>query len=330
MNIQEALQIIKKSIENTAIAAVKTLRDSTYKVDVGTKPVAVEGKVAVVDWDKLQVELAKISKWQEEVGKSVRAIEVKDQVQVEISPEGFSAVLAALEELSQQVSKLPTKYPEVKIPPFPKIEFPKIPEPLQEVSVKNLEKLVGKDPKRYVPVRLSDGKRFYEALESLTVSASRTQAFSDSQGVKQQALVDEDRHVQVDVLSMPNVELEVKDIQIGAVEIKDGESDTRAVVGDNGLETEVKKSALPKGAATSDKQDDIISVLEKIDYEYMGKQTSGDYTYFGFKENGGTRYKIMRRDTTDASAWAYCYGASGWSTAWTNPAGLSYGDPPDS
>lgn len=208
MNIQEALQIIKKSIENTAIAAVKTLRDSTYKVDVGSKPIAVEGKVAVVDWDKLQVELAKISKWQEEVGKSVRAIEVKDQVQVEISPEGFSAVLAALEELSQQVSKLPTKYPEVKIPPFPKIEFPKIPEPLKEVSVKNLEKLVGKDPKRYVPVRLSDGKRFYEAIESLTVSASRTQAFSDSQGVKQQALVDEDRHVQVDVLEMPEVSVE--------------------------------------------------------------------------------------------------------------------------
>ena len=48
----------------------------------------------------------------------------------------------------------------------------------------------------------------------------------------------------------------VGDIQIGAVEIKDGETDTRAVVGDDGLEVEIKKSILPTGAATSDNQTD--------------------------------------------------------------------------
>jgi hypothetical protein len=42
------------------------------------------------------------------------------------------------------------------------------------------------------------------------------------------------------------------DIEIGAVEIKDGGSDTRATVGANGLEVEVK--ALPDGLATAAKQ----------------------------------------------------------------------------
>lgn len=394
MNIQEAIEIIKQSIENTAIAAVKSLKGHTFKADVGDKEFAVtnwpktqtiDGKVAIVDLDKLTKQLQEIADWQKKLEKQLKSLAPKETVkvanfpklpslpafpkstkvegEVKIAQGSFSAVLEALEELSKQVAKLPTEYPQVDIPPFPEIRippFPKIPDPPKEVSVKNLEKLVGKDPKRYVPVRLSDGKRFYEAIEELTISASRTQAFSDSQGVKQQALVDEDRHVQVDVLTLPSVELEAKDIQIGAVEIKDSDTDSRATVGENGLEVEVKKSALPNGAATSAKQDtakgvldniktntdnltadpatsakqdDIITAIDdlvEIAYEYMGKQTSGDYEYMGFKENGGTNWKVIRKNTTDDSAWAYCYGTSGWTTAWADPTALSFDDPPDS
>jgi len=65
-------------------------------------------------------------------------------------------------------------------------------------------------------------------------------------------------------------------------------------------------------------------------YEYMGKQASGDYEYMGFKENGGTNWKVMRKDTTDDSAWKYAYGTSGWTTAWADPTTLSFDDPPDS
>ena len=49
------------------------------------------------------------------------------------------------------------------------------------------------------------------------------------------------------------------DIEIGAVEIKDHDSTTRANVSANGLEVDVKASELPSGAATEAKQDDIIS-----------------------------------------------------------------------
>ena len=307
MTLKEAVSLVKTSLENTAIATVKSLKSHVFKVDIGKKEFAitnwpkkqvVEGKVAVVDLEKLEKQLVQIAEWQKTLEKSLRDLSAKDTVkvanfpefpsfpefptstklagEVKISSDSFSSLLVAIEGLSKLVAKLPTRYPEVKIPPFPKVEippFPKIPEPLSEVSVKNLERLISKDPQRYVPVRLSDGKRFYQAIEELTVSASRSQAFSDSQGVKQQALVDEDRHVQVDVLTMP----QVADIQ----------------------------------------------------HEYMGKKTSGDYEYFGFKENGGTSWKIMRKNNTDDSAWAYAYGKSGWTTAWADPTILVYGDPPN-
>ncbi|RKX57831.1 MAG: hypothetical protein DRP29_07740, partial [Thermodesulfobacteriota bacterium] len=40
-------------------------------------------------------------------------------------------------------------------------------------------------------------------------------------------------------------------------------------------------------------------------YEYMGKKTSGNYVYYGFKEKSGTNWKIKRKDTTDESAWKF-------------------------
>jgi len=66
-----------------------------------------------------------------------------------------------------------------------------------------------------------------------------------------------------------------------------------------------------------------------IPYEFIGIQTSGTYTYFGFKENGGTRYRVIRSDSSDDSAWKYAYGLSGWDAAWADPTALSYDDPPD-
>jgi len=68
-------------------------------------------------------------------------------------------------------------------------------------------------------------------------------------------------------------------------------------------------------------------------YQYMGSQTVGDYTYYGFKRLASTNWYIMRKDNTDNSAWAYAYSSSGgndWATAWATPAGESYDDPPDS
>ena len=83
------------------------------------------------------------------------------------------------------------------------------------------------------------------------------------------------------------------------------------------------------GDATAAKQDEIIAKFPFENYQYMGSQTSGNYVYYGFKQYKGTGWYVMRKDTTDDSAWAYAYGTSGWTTAWADPTILVYGDPPN-
>lgn len=97
--------------------------------------------------------------------------------------------------------------------------------------------------------------------------------------------------------------------------------------------TVVDQSGNHVASATSAKQDEIIDAIEssvEIAYEYMGDKTSGNYKYLGFKQNGGANWKIMRKNNTDTSAWAYCYGTTGWTTAWSDPTALTFADPPNS
>ena len=140
-------------------------------------------------------------------------------------------------------------------------------------ELKNIQITGSDEPTDYIPVRLTNGKEFYEGLQSI-IAGGGILNFIDTGGTVRRALTDTDGHLQVDVL--------------------------------NG------------GGGTFD------------DYEYMGKQESGNYVYYGFKKYGGTDWKVMRKDTTDDSAWKYAYGTSGWSTAWASPGSQSYGDPPDS
>jgi hypothetical protein len=65
-------------------------------------------------------------------------------------------------------------------------------------------------------------------------------------------------------------------------------------------------------------------------FEYMGEKSSGSYLYYGYKQKNGPKWKIMREETTDPSAYKYAYGNSDWSTAWTNYLSQTYQDPPDS
>jgi hypothetical protein len=238
MTLLEAFNTLKTSIENTAIAAVKSLKAHTFKADIGEKAFRVtnfpkvqeiQGKVVIENQQDLEKHLKVVNDWLKQVKEALGTLKPKDEVKVsnfpkiefpafpkqmkvsepiDVSEKSFKAVLGALGELTALIKKLPTEYPEVKIPPFPKIpDFPAIPKPApfpKSFSVDNLETLKSDDPKQYVPVRLSDGQKFYQALEELSIAAGRSYAYSDSEGVKQQALVDGDRHVQVDVLTMPN------------------------------------------------------------------------------------------------------------------------------
>lgn len=62
-----------------------------------------------------------------------------------------------------------------------------------------------------------------------------------------------------------SIDISTGDVEIGAVEIKDATTDTRAVVGSNGLAVDVKASALPSGAATESTLGDCKTALQVMD-----------------------------------------------------------------
>jgi len=73
-------------------------------------------------------------------------------------------------------------------------------------------------------------------------------------------------------------ELEVSDIEIGAVEIKDGETDTRQKVKSDGVDNASvvtqNSQPLPTGASTELKQDSVITQLTSIAGEDFATQTT--------------------------------------------------------
>lgn len=65
-----------------------------------------------------------------------------------------------------------------------------------------------------------------------------------------------------------------------------------------------------------------------MDYDEMGAKVVDAYTYHGYKQYRGTSWKI-KREHTASKVCDWVYGDTGWTTAWTTPAGLSYAAPPD-
>jgi len=226
MTIVEVLNYIKKLVDNTSEAVVKKLVSNKYDVkfpdvqkikgDVNVKfpdSQKIHGTVNVANMPTVQkVEVTnqkeikfpeqkefpkeiKISNWPKEkdfpksiVVSNLPKQTILDTKNIEI---GLDGVLKAIE-------KLPKKFPEPKEIKFPEQKEIIIPD---EITIKNPEILIGKNPKQYIPVRLTDGEEFYEAFQSIT--SSLKSFFSNSEGKKKDALIDEDRHVQVDVLTVP-------------------------------------------------------------------------------------------------------------------------------
>jgi hypothetical protein len=114
-----------------------------------------------------------------------------------------------------EVNMPPVKVPEVVVPET-KIEFPKemkVTEPswLSKIlpinffkEIKNL--LVDLKPPRSVDdpvsVRLSDGDKFYRAISGMVSAVTGHVPFTKEDGNDYPALVDKDRHIQTDILSL--------------------------------------------------------------------------------------------------------------------------------
>lgn len=95
MNIREALEIVKISLENTAIATVKSLKGHNFRVDIGDKHFKVvnlpkvqqvQGKVAVTNQQDLEKQLRSVNQWLGVVAKRLEELKAHKSVSVENFP----------------------------------------------------------------------------------------------------------------------------------------------------------------------------------------------------------------------------------------------------
>lgn len=218
---EELLQTLKQLNESiTELPDRITERISNNKELTGDVHIAkMETKISVKElseyMDKVEKvladHLAKTSEQTEEVKQAIKDSKV-DTVKVENIGEAKA---------------------EVNIPPMPVEQLQAMVDNVAEVQkvlagIQDKEAIINvntpdeikitwdrKDAKNPLPVRLSDGGKFYNALTSV-VTGLNSFAFDDEGRLK------------------VNSNLEVGDIEIGAVEIKDGDSDARLDVEDNG------------------------------------------------------------------------------------------------
>ena len=215
--------------------------------------------------------------------------------------------------------------PEVKIPPtqvsFPKemeikkpswvadlIQLKPITERLDVIRKGIIDFVLPRFADDPISVRLSDGEKFYRALGGLSSSIGSFLSFKKSDNTQQAALVDDDSHVQVDVLTMPDVTVNTGDIEIGAVEIKNSTDDTRATVGANGLYVETRLT--PQYATQLDEASSTVT--------YIGEAAIGSAT----SEALWRIKKLTVSGSVTGITWAG--GSQAFTNIWDNRAALSY------
>lgn len=231
MNIIDSLNYINKSIKSGLATVVSALTKHTYNVKLtGSDQVVNKTEINFPNIEKtldkmtgesktafgklmnqlnetrtlLRLNGIKVNNFPE----TSKFLEFPKSISIDNLPEekelDFSSLEKKIDELNQSIKKLPTKFLEMKEITFP--EFPRVKDVVfpKSFTVENIENLKSEDPESYIPVRLTDGKEFYKAIEEFYQTVTSNITFALQNGQKSFALVDTDKHMQVDVLTMPS------------------------------------------------------------------------------------------------------------------------------
>lgn len=202
--IKEILEYLKNTIENTAIASVKALVRNIYKVRIENEVLDVNiknlGDVTSSSKTDYTTELTQIQQALEQLPANLKGAKFPTKVEVSNLDALYKAILSMKDAIGELPKTFPDppKFPEINIPEnrMPDIRFPEFPKFPKEVSVKDLQKLIklmekltaGKatDP---ISVRLSDGKKFYEAITEVLTSGGGAIPFTYYAGGRESALI---------------------------------------------------------------------------------------------------------------------------------------------
>lgn len=212
--IQDILKRIIAAIENSAVASVRavnqTITSHLYRVEVinpQTKVEIAKGTVIVGNQKNLEEEVKKVKVVLDTIQKflpELKEITVKNPTKIpeyprfpnemkvnnlgDIPATDLTSVVVAVGELQKIVAKLKFN-PEIKVAapviPAPVVNIPEAKAPVVKVEATKVDlsallelktffsKLIG-NPKTPLPVQLSDGKKFYKALDEIVQAVSRS------------------------------------------------------------------------------------------------------------------------------------------------------------
>lgn len=102
--------------------------------------------------------------------------------------------------IPEKVEIKETKWLEKYIIPLAKL-IVKLPEEIAN-KILRVDIVSPRTPDKAIPVRLSDGKRFYNAILSMVSGGGRGSPFRTASGQFDDALIDSSRHLQVDILTL--------------------------------------------------------------------------------------------------------------------------------
>lgn len=233
--IQKILKVLTDTIQNSTIASVHSVRETItshlYKVEVQNPitKMTIGGKVSVTNHPDYKKELKNI----EEAVKDIevpKKIEVTNFPKVPVFPKfpafpkefkisnpqesvsitNLKEVTSSLNELKKQISKLkldPKVQVDAPVIPPPVVRVEKTPSPTVNVEAPDLsffEELTNYfeslNEKKPLPVRLSDGKSFYKALDRITefvTSNGNATSFLDSDGNPDNGRIDKNKNLKV-------------------------------------------------------------------------------------------------------------------------------------
>jgi len=198
--------------------------------------------------------------------------------QVNVKPPEVNVTVPQIKAPTVNIPETVVNFPDeirVKEPSWISRIFPvsKLLEKIEELKMAVVKFNLPTKARDAIAVRLSDGEKFYKAMGGIASAITSAVPFTKSDGMDYPALLDNDRHQQVDVLTMPDVTVNTGDIEIGAVEIKNSTDDTRATVTSKGLAVfdETTNSLCP-------------AVYDYISLSYTGSNLTGVV----FKTGGST------------------------------------------
>lgn len=184
--LEKNVSIVDKSVNKLKASVDKIKIPEEISIKNFPKPIKPEPFPKSFNVDNFPKEI-RVSNTQD-----FKEIKVKNQPTKELSDiskkvDDLSKVIKKLKlDPKIEVSSPEVNLPEISIPPFP--EFP------EQFTLGELSSVfVHKDPKEYVPVRLTDGERFYTALEEFTTSVGgggSSNPFITSDGKPAKAVID--------------------------------------------------------------------------------------------------------------------------------------------